>query len=67
LLTSARKRKPMIMVAKFDWRFRSGADVSQTIVDSARLGIELVAIAKWLGEEHGCRRIEDSRKLGIAI
>jgi len=44
LLTIARKRKPVIVVATFDRLFRSVA--AQTIVDFDRMGIEPAAIAE---------------------
>jgi DNA invertase Pin-like site-specific DNA recombinase len=46
LMAEARKKKPVLVVAKFDRLFRSVADAAQTIADFDKRGIELVAIAE---------------------
>lgn len=46
LLTMARDRKAVVVVAKFDRLFRSVADAATTIADFDRKGIELVAISE---------------------
>jgi site-specific DNA recombinase len=46
LLESARRLRPVVVVARLDRLFRSVADAAQTIVDFDRRGIELVAISE---------------------
>lgn len=46
LLASARKGKPVVVVAKLDRLFRSVADAAGIIADFDRKGIELVAISE---------------------
>jgi site-specific DNA recombinase len=46
LLADARRTKQVVVVARLDRLFRSVADAAQTICESDRYGIELVAIAE---------------------
>src|SRR5207302_10212473 len=46
LLATARKSKPIVVVAKLDRLFRSVADAATVIADFDRKGIQLVAVAE---------------------
>ncbi len=46
LMAEARKKKAVVIVAKFDRLFRSVADAAVTIQDFDRQGVQLVAIAE---------------------
>jgi DNA invertase Pin-like site-specific DNA recombinase len=46
LLTAAKKRKAVVVVAKLDRLFRSVADAANVIADFDKRGIQLVAIAE---------------------